>query len=429
MKKIVALALTVVMILGLLAGCEKSMDAQTLAKKMDEAIAAQSGICGMMNMELDMSMGVTGVTIDMGITADVEYKGAMDGSKMFMGMDMDMEVMGETQTVEMDMYASVADGKAVSYTYSGLDDTWAKTETEIGNVEELQNSTMKLAELPAESLVLAEEKETVGEQQCYVLTVTTTGEQVMGMLGAAMDTLDEETRTILESIDWSGISGTMVYHVNAETFLPLQMTAEVTGLGEAMNSLLSGVMAEMLGMLGGEDLEIVVEIPTVNVAMTDLIYGDIEIPDVPEEGVEAAARNPLQADGSYMLWMNEDAVRIVLPEGYTSYMAETDMMVAVSDDYLTGITYTLVTDVTAENMAQEVENEAQYAMQEDLYKAHGALEDVNGFTVMYVAYNDETTSSYAWKQMDTALLLVMVETTGEPQGMDAILNGIENYEG
>lgn len=429
MKKIVALALTVVMVLGLLAGCEKPMDAQTLAKKMDEAVAAQSGMSGMMNMEVDMSVGITGVTFDMGLAADVEYKAVMDGSKMFTGMDMDMEIMGETQTMEMDMYMSIADGKAVSYTYSGLDDTWVKQEVEIENVEELQSSTMKLGELPAESLVLAEEKETVGEQQCYVLTATVTGEQVTGMLGSAMDALDEETRTILEGIDWSGISGTTVYRINAETFLPVQMTAEITGLGEAMNSLLSGVMAEMLGMLGGEEMEIIVEIPTARMEMTDLVYGDVEVPDVPEEGVEAAALNPLQADGSYVVRLNEDAVRVVLPEGYTSYMAETDMLVAISDDYLNSVTYTLVADVTAENMAQEVENEAQFAMQEGYYKAHGALEDVNGFTVMYVDYNDETASRYAWKQMDSALLLVIVEATGETEAMDAILNGIENYEG
>lgn len=429
MKKIVALALTVVMVLGLLAGCEKPMDAQTLAQKMDEAVAAQSGMSGMMNMEMDMSVGVTGVTFDMGVAADVEYKAAMDGSKMFMGMDMDMEIMGETQTMDMDMYMSMADGKAVSYTYSGLDDTWVKQETEIENMEQLQSSTMKLGELPAESLVLAEEKETVGEQACYVLTVTITGEQIMSTLGSAMDALDEETRAILEGIDWSGLSGTMVYHINAETFLPVQMTGEVAGLGEAMNSLLSGVMAEMLGMLGGEEMEITVDIPTAKVEMTDLVYGDIEIPDVPEEGVEAAALNPLQADGSYVLRLNEDAVRIVLPEGYTSYMAETDMLVAVSDDYLNGVTYTFVTDVTGEDMALEVENEALYAEQEGIYKAHGALEDVNGFTVMYVAYNDETTSLYAWKQMDSALLLVALEVTGEAEGMDAILNGIEAHEG
>lgn len=429
MKKIVALALTVVMVLGLLAGCEKPMDAQTLAQKMDEAVAAQSGMSGMMNMEMDMSVGVTGVTFDMGVAADVEYKAAMDGSKMFMGMDMDMEIMGETQTMDMDMYMSMADGKAVSYTYSGLDGTWVKQETEIENMEQLQSSTMKLGEFPAESLVLAEEKETVGEQACYVLTVTTTGEQVMSTLGSAMDALDEETRAILEGIDWSGLSGTMVYHINAETFLPVQMTGEVTGLGEAMNSLLSGVMAEMMGMLGGEEMEITVDIPTVKVEMTELVYGDIEIPDVPEEGVEAAALNPLQADGSYVLRLNEDAVRIVLPEGYTSYMAETDMLVAVSDDYMNGVTYTFVADVTGEDMALEVENEALYAEQEGIYKAHGALEDVNGFTVMYVAYNDETTSLYAWKQMDSALLLVALEVTGEAEGMDAILNGIEAHEG
>ena len=37
MKKIVALALCLVMVMGLMSGCEKAMDLDTLIQKMDEA--------------------------------------------------------------------------------------------------------------------------------------------------------------------------------------------------------------------------------------------------------------------------------------------------------------------------------------------------------------------------------------------------------
>ena len=61
MKKIVALSLCLILVLGLLAGCEKAMDAKTLLQKMEEVSKNQTAMSGKMSMEMDMSMGITGV--------------------------------------------------------------------------------------------------------------------------------------------------------------------------------------------------------------------------------------------------------------------------------------------------------------------------------------------------------------------------------
>ena len=56
MKKIVALALCLVMLLGLLSGCEKAMDLDTLIQKMDEAgkTVTATGMDAEMMMDLEI---------------------------------------------------------------------------------------------------------------------------------------------------------------------------------------------------------------------------------------------------------------------------------------------------------------------------------------------------------------------------------------
>lgn len=430
-KKITSLILAAVMVLMSLAGCQKAMDAQTLVQKMDEAMKAQPAMAGKLGMELDMSMGVSGITMDMGVDAEMDMKTMMDSSAAYMDTTMSMELLGQSESFDMEMYMAVEEGKMVSYTYNGMDDSWIKQEIEMP--QELETVTMELSGISNENLTLAKEKEQVGEKECYVLTVNMTGEYLQQYMGTAMGTvtakLDEETKSLVEGMDLSAMSAVAVYHVDPETFLPVQMSCDIQGMGEAMSSMLSGVLAEMLMDLGGEEIEITIDIPTCKVTMTELSYGEMEIPAVPQEGIDAAALNPLQSDGSYVLRLNEEAVRIVLPEGYSTYYAETETLGLLTEDNMTTVDYTLAADVTGDDMKAYMESEAAYAQEEDNYDSHGAGETVNGFETMYLAYSDGTAMYAAWKEMDTAVLVVTVNAGTAVSDLNPLLTAVEEFAG
>lgn len=431
LKKITALAMAVVMVLALFAGCEKPMDAQTLAQKMDEAAKNQNAVSGTMSMVLDMTMGVTGMSLDLSLDADVGIKATMEPLAAYADMDMTMEVLGQSETLEMEMYMAEEEGKVVSYTYTAADESWIREESE--EIPEIPVAETGMSEIPAEKMTLAEEQQTIGEKSCYVLTVNMDGELFQQYMDTAMEAmtaeLDEETLAIVEGMDMSALSTTMVYYVDAESFLPVQLEAEILGFGEMMNGVLGEMFAEAMMGMGGEETEITFDIPAFTVAFTDISYDAVEVPTVPEEGVEAAALNPLQADGSYVLRLNEDAIRIVSPEGYSEYYVEGSAMGLITEDYMNYADYSLLTDITADDMAAAVEADALYAQEEELYDSHGAAEEVNGFTVMYVKYNDGTAYYYGWKQLNACMLLVTFYTSDLTLDHTPLFNAVEIYEG
>lgn len=434
MKKIVALALTVVMVLGLLAGCEKPMDAKTLTQKMDEAMKDTTAMAAKMDMEMEFTIGVSGMTMTMGMDMVMDVKGNMDTGAAYADMEVSVEALGQSEAVEMEMYAATEDDKMVSYVYESTTDSWTKSETAgmFESLEQFQGAGTTYAEFPEEGMTLAKEKETVNGKECYVLTVEMDGtyfqDAMTASMEAAMAELDEESKAILESIDWSKLSATMVYHVDAETFEAVQLSGELLGMGDVMNSMFAGVMGEMMGMDGAE-MELTVDVPTCKFSMTDVVYNDVEIPTVPQEAIDAAALNPLQSDGSYILRSGEDAVRIVVPEGYEAMVMDSQTLAVYSEDYTVSAMYAYAPDMTGEDLKASFEEEiAAYQEDEEYYVSH-AYGEFNGFTTVILRLSDGSAIYYAWKDTTGDAFCVSVNAMAPMDTPDVFLECISEVEG
>ena len=452
MKKIVALALTVVMVLGLLAGCEKPMDAKTLTQKMDEAQKNVTAVAGKMNLDLGMAMTVTGMTLDINMDVDVDIKEKLDMSAGYLNGKFTMEVMGESQEIAVENYVVAEGDKLVNYSYESATDMWVKSEQDSAELktmqEELMGAAMKFAELPEEKMTLAEEQETVGGKSCYVLTVNMDGTQfqdsmdtIMGTMTEEMTELEELEAMLKEDMDWSALKLEMVYHVDAETFQIVQMVGKIEGMGEVINSLFATLLGELMLGEGAEELEFTIEVPTCSFSMTEMAYNDIEIPAVPQEAIDNAKTaeeieeeamnqmmeelsNPPQADGRFLLSQEMEPVYVTIPEGYIPYLSEEGILVAMTADMTESISYSLVLDVTAEDMNAEYEAMVQYAKEEGYYLSHEDMESVNGFTVKNLAYNDGSYETYAWAVAADCIVMVNASSFEAIPVLDDALNGI-----
>lgn len=452
MKKIVALVLCLVMVVGLMAGCEKAMDLKTLTQKMDEATKNQTSMSAKMAMDLEMSLGVTGVTMNVAMGMDMEAKTDMATGNMYMDMDVDAEMLGETQEISMEVYADTEDGTTTVYTYDSSTDTWVKQVLEgyMEQVQELQGVTITMSEIPEEKMSLAKEKETVNGRECYVLTADLDGtyfdDAMKAVMEQAMETeaeLDEETKALLESFDWSKLNSKMVYHVDAETFVPVQVSAELLGLGDVMSGMFATVMAQLGGLEGMEDVEIKIDVPVCKMAMTDVVYGDVEVPAVPQEAIDnavdadtlaeeaivgaenALVQNQPQADGSYLLTCGTDTVRVVVPEGYPYVEATADYLSAMDENYMGYLEYVLLTGADMESMEAAFLTEVNWAKENDYYKSHSEMTELNGFGTMGLIYNDDTSLWYVGKQLDSCVLLICAEVAGETYDLESLLSGVE----
>lgn len=429
MKRFVSLALVLVMVVSLLSGCQKPMDAQTLVKKMNEATADRIATSMHMEMDMDMTLKMQGISMDMAV--DMAMDLLQDDANAYVDMDMNLEMLGVTQDMGMESYTTMEDGKFVTYAHSAVDDTWTRQETE----QEPQSATLyaALGEIDPEALVLDEETQMIAEREAYVLRATMTGEQMQQTIGSVMDSMsqdmDEATKSVMSELDLTALSVPLVCYIDCETYLPLQMEMEIQGLGEMMTALMEAVMAQAGESLEEVDLEeMEFDIPNCLVKAQSISFDPVEVPAVPQEGIDAANVAAQQAAGIFILRSGDDAVQITLPEGYTSMMAEEDYLLFANEFYSVCGEYAMYFE-TEDEALDYIQTEIQYAQEEGYYESHSEVAQVDGFSTMQIVYVDGTVDYYAWKLLDGCVLdvLVSVYDPAESEAVNALLACVEEY--
>ena len=470
MKKIVALVLCLVMMVGLMSGCQKKMDADTLYQNMNEAMKAVTAQAADMEMDLEFTVSTMGISMNMAMSMDMAMQAKSDLSAMHMDITANMDAMGQSEEISMEVYTAVEDDAVVSYVYERDTETWVKS-VEEGYQEltaQIQELTKELGldqqAMPKGTLTLEKDQVTVNDRKCYVLTQQVGGEELKTLLNTYMDQIlnkaieetgeeiDEETRAemqqvldVLKNLDWSKLSYKMVYHVDAETFLPVEGVTEITGLGETLNGMIDTIMAMAMMEMDEEAPAFSVEIPTLKMTLSNMRYNDAaEVPAVPQEVIDSAVdmddlmmddelidtevSNPAQPDGSYLLSMGGSSVSVTLPEGYMVFLSEVDMLVGMSADMMNSLTFMLVEGATAEDMAVGVLSEVDAAKEGESYKSHTEVAEVNGYSTMGLIYNDNTSLWYAWKELDGCVLLMGAEVNGETYDLAELFAAVQIAE-
>ena len=470
MKKIVALVLCLVMMVGLMSGCQKKMDADTLYQNMNEAMKAVTAQAADMEMDLEFTVSTMGISMNIAMSMDMAMQAKSDLSAMHMDITANVDAMGQSEEISMEVYTAVEDDAVVSYAYESDTETWVKS-VEEGYQEltaQIQELTKELGlgqqTMPKGTLTLEKDQVTVNDRKCYVLTQQVGGEELKTLLNTYMDQIlnkaieetgeeiDEETRAemqqvldVLKNLDWSKLSYKMVYHVDAETFLPVEGVTEIAGLGETLNGMIDTIMAMAMMEMDEEAPAFSIEIPTLKMTLSNMRYNDAaEVPAVPQEVIDSAVdmedlmmddelidtevSNPAQPDGSYLLSMGGSSVSVTLPEGYMVFLSEVDMLVGMSADMMNSLTFMLVEGATAEDMAVGVLSEVDAAKEAESYKSHTEVAEVNGYSTMGLIYNDETSLWYAWKELDGCVLLMGAEVNGETYDLAELFAAVQIAE-
>lgn len=465
MKKIVALVLCLVMVVGLMAGCQKKMDADTLYQKMNEAMKAVTAQSMDMEMDLEMKVSSMGITMTMGLGMNGKIQAKADLSAMHMDMTVNMEAVGQSEEISMEAYMALEGDALTSYVCESESDTWVKST--MSGFEELAVESQKLAEelgleenkMPKGTLTLAEEQITVNDRKCYVLTQQLGGEELQSFMSEYMDMIltkameeaeeepdaeAQEAMEIIKKLDWSKMSFNVVYHVDAETFMPLENEVELLGLGETMNGMIETLLAEAMVEMDEEMPAFSVDFPTCKAVMKNMTYNEaVEVPAVPQEVVDSAVdaddmveepfvdesllTNPAQADGSYLLTLAGSSIRVMPPEGYVGVDSAEDYVYLTDDPmmYENVLCYGLATDMDSEALNAAIMGEIDLAKEGEYYKSHADQYELDGYQVMGLVYDDDTSIWYAWKELDDCCFLMTAEVAGESCDLSALLTAVE----
>ena len=465
MKRIVALALCLVMVLGLMTGCQKRMDAETLYKKMGEAVQAADTYGMDAELDMDMKMSTMGMTISMGMDMDMNIRSKADGSAYYADMTMAIEALGEREETKLEMYGTVVDGDLVYYIYEGTEDMWVKTvQTDyaemMGGLLMMQQD---LTDVSGANLSLARGKQIVNGKNCYVLTEKIDGAEMQEELSdyvsqslLQMDTtgLDEasmaELEALMQELDWSKLSGECVYYVDTESCLPLEMSVTVNGMGDVYADMIDAMM-EMLAEETEEEIpEFTVEVPTFVISTRNMTYNEeAEVPAVPQEAIDNAidadaltddtvddgsdysdisVSEPLD-DGRYLMTLGGTSVKVAVPAGYAVYMADAECVASMTEDMMNSLDYIVVADITSEDVFNAFIEEIVWAQTEGYYLSHSDVVELDGFQTASLIYNDNTSLWYAWKELDGGVLMVGAEIEGETFDLASLIAGVEIIAG
>ena len=463
MKKIVALALCLVMVLGLMTGCQKAMDAKTVYQNMTEAAKAVTAQSADVEMDLEMKMSTMGMTVTIGAVLDMTSMAKSDLSSMYMDMSMEMKALGETEEMKMEMYGTMEDGAMVYYTYDSTEDLWVKNSMDeyADMMNKLNGMSMQLTNGTSDSLFLAKLPETINDRKCYKLTEQIDGAAIQEQMGDYMveflnqmtgtEELDEESmaqvEAVLKSLDWTKLSGSVVYYVDTESFLPVETSMEILGMGDVFNSMISALLEQAAAEYeeyAEEIPEFSIEIPAVKITSKNMSYNDdVQIPAVPQEAIDNAIDademlefedelgsdtellNPPQADGSYLITLGGTTVRVMVPEEYTVYMADAEMVIAMTEDMMNGVTYYLMPEMAGEDMKNQFVDSILWAQTDGYFKSNSEMVEENGFTTASLIYNDNTSIWYAWMEVDGGVLVLTAEVEGETFDMAGLIATVE----
>ena len=132
----------------------------------------------------------------------------------------------------------------------------------------------------------------------------------------------------------------------------------------------------------------------------------------------------LQFGGVFGLYLNGDEVSVNLPGQFVGQLLDQSCMGAYSDDQLSFLTYTL-SDASVEDLKLSIEQEAYNARESGWYKSHGMGEEIDGFTTMYIIYDDSAYSYYAWKELESSVLFLSAELEDMDMELAELLGTVE----
>ena len=174
-------------------------------------------------------------------------------------------------------------------------------------------------------------------------------------------------------------------------------------------------LAMVLGLFAG--CQEPAEAPETTAASVETVPADTAPVDTePPEGLFG---------GEFEMNLNDVTVKVTLPGDFIGEKLDEACVGAYTDDFLSFLTYSLVADGTVEDLRLEIENEAYYANSEGYYKNHGMGEEIDGFTTMYLVYEENVYSWYAWKELDGTILFLCAELEDRDMTLEELIATVE----
>lgn len=284
-KKLMAALFAMVLLVAMTA-CSPQM---TLEQKIQKAL---DNIAGMKNvdagMNMDIEMGMMGMTISMQMKGDI----VTFTDPMKMKMDMTVSALGQEQTLQM--YAQETDGAITTYANDGTGWTAQQLSQEEFDAQysSSMNGSADVFLKAMKDFTQAEGTEEINGRKTIKVEGTISGTDIaealkasgmMDAMGSEMGAADLDTEQ-LEALtkDMSGMKITL--WLDDAKYVPVKIEMD---MAEMMSSLIEKAMEEATSQ-SGSDLDLSMSISKCLVEITYDKINDAEDFDIPQEALDAA---------------------------------------------------------------------------------------------------------------------------------------------
>lgn len=247
--------LGILLLAGLsLTGCSKPTKISVLTG-MAAKLAKAKSYSAELGMDMEADVAATGFHMDVDMDGCFVLEGTMDPQNIHMKGSFNVEALGQKTAVDMDLYEIQNEKDIDVYVdtqTSGIDSGWFHSATEMPDMGNPNILTL-LKDLNSEEnktflegITLEEEPVEINGTECFLLKGTETGpliEKWAEYLQEMQVSLDEDTRKILESTNWSGIEVPFELYVDQKEKYPVKLTMD---LSAAVNSIITDSLQEAL---------------------------------------------------------------------------------------------------------------------------------------------------------------------------------------
>lgn len=284
-KKLMAVLFAMVLLVAMTA-CSPQM---TLEQKIQKAL---DNIAGMKNvdagMNMDIEMGMMGMTISMQMKGDI----VTFTDPMKMKMDMTVSALGQEQTLQM--YAQETDGAITTYANDGTGWTAQQLSQEEFDAQysSSMNGSADVFLKAMKDFTQAEGTEEINGRKTIKVEGTISGTDIaealkasgmMDAMGSEMGAADLDTEQLEElTKDMSGMKITL--WLDDAKYVPVKIEMD---MAEMMSSLIEKAMEEATSQ-SGSDLDLSMSISKCLVEITYDKINDAEDFDIPQEALDAA---------------------------------------------------------------------------------------------------------------------------------------------
>lgn len=240
-------------------------------------------------LSVDTRIGTSGISMRMGVEMERDVSMTNSPFSLFVSSKTNM-IMADAEISEStQFYCRKEDSLLTAYMHLDSMDVWMRSQSEEQPSSLLRNYW--LTGYPAgpgiDALTVAEEMVILDGREVYAMSYVVNGQDHAAYLYDALESFLGPVS--LAGLDLSVVELPTTYYIDAQTFCPVQIVMEFHGIDQLIRQILQ---SQNTGMPNGDMVEPLVEINEYRLEIRNISYEEVEVPQVPEEGVKRSTEEP-----------------------------------------------------------------------------------------------------------------------------------------